>query len=154
MTYRGAPGTTLDILSRTQPATLFSKISTVTLDSNGIGTSTHRPQKSTRITARTAAGDLSATAPLVGVKSVASFNAQRVGTRTFTFTGRVYPALANRLVNVYRNGTLVAQARSDSSGIYKVTRTLGAGTFTFGARTPNDQSNLGATSRTRSVRIS
>lgn len=153
VTYRGAPGTTLDILSRTQPATVFSKIGTVTLDSNGFGTSTHKPQKNTRITARTSSGRLSEFAPLIAVRSVASFNAQRVGTRTYAFTGRVYPALNNRLVNIYRNGSLVAQARSDATGIYRVTRTLGAGTFTFQARTPNDTYNLGTSSPARSIRI-
>lgn len=153
VTYRGTPGATIDILSRTQPATEFSRIGQVTLDSAGVGTSTHRPQKNTRVTARTTAGEVSAYAPLVQVRSVASFNTNRVGTRTYTFTGRVYPALSNRLVNIYRNGSLVAQARCDATGIYKVTRTLGAGTFTFQARTPNDQSNLGTNSPTRSVRI-
>lgn len=153
VTYRGTPGSTLDILSRTQPATEFSRIGSVTLDSNGLGTSTHRPQKNTRITARTAGGQLSADAPIIAVRSVASFNANRVATRTYTFTGRVYPALTSRLVNIYRNGSLVAQARSDATGLYKVTRTLGAGTYTFQARTPNDQSNLGTTSPARQVTV-
>lgn len=153
VTYRGAPGSTVDILSRTQPATVFSKIGTVVLDGNGVGTSIHKPQKNTRVTARTSTGAMSEYAPLVAVRSVASLNASRIGTRTYTFTGRVYPALDNRLVNVYRNGALVAQARSDATGIYKVTRTLGAGTFTFQARTPDDQSNLGTSSAPRSVRI-
>ena len=141
------------MLSRTQPATAFSKIGTVTLDSNGIGTTTHKPQKNTRMAARPPGGAMSSTQPLIQVKSVASMNAQRVASRTFTFTGRVYPALNNRLVNVYRNGNLVAQARSDATGVYKVTRTLSAGTFTFQARTPNDAYNLGASSPILSVRI-
>lgn len=154
VTYRGTPGSTVDILSRTQPATLFSKIGTVTLGADGIGTSSHRPQKNTRITARTAAGQLSETAPIIAVRSVASFNAKRVGTRTYTFTGRVYPALRNRLVNLYRNGVLAGQGRCDATGIYVITRTLGAGTFTFQVRTPNDQDNLGTTSRQLRVAIS
>lgn len=153
VTYRGTPGSTVDILSRTQPATVFSKIGSVTLGSDGTGTSTHRPQKNTRITARTSSGQLSETAPIIAVRSVASFNVSRVGTRTYTFTGRVYPALRNRLVNLYRNGTLVGQGRCDATGIYTITRTLGAGTFTFQVRTPNDQDNLGTTSRALSVAI-
>lgn len=153
VTYRGTPGSTVDILSRTQPATAFSKIGTVTLGADGIGTSSHRPQKNTRITARTAAGQLSETAPIIAVRSVASFNVTRVGTRTYTFTGRVYPALRNRLVNLYRNGVLVGQGRCDSSGIYTMTRTLAAGTFSFQARTPNDQDNLGTVSRELRVTV-
>lgn len=151
--YRGTPGATFDILSRTQPATVFSRIGSVTLDSNGVGFSSHRPQKNTRITARSAGGTVSDTQPIIAVRSVASFNVNRVGTRTVTFTGRVYPALNQRLVNVYRNGSLVAQARCDASGIYKVTRTLGGGTYTFQARTANDQYNLGTTSLARQVTI-
>lgn len=90
---------------------------------------------------------MSETAPIIAVRSVASFNAQRVGTRTYTFTGRVYP------VNIYRNGSLVAQARCDATGIYTAPRTLGAGTFSFQARTPNDQDDLGTSSRLLSVTI-
>lgn len=147
VTYSGTPGSTVYILSRTQPSTVFTKIGSVTLDAQGTGTSTHRPMKNTRITARTAAGKLSDFAPIIAVKSVASFNANRVGTRTYNFTGRVYPALSNRLVNLYRNGVLVGQGRCDSTGIYSITKTLAAGTFTFQLRTPNDQDNLGTNSR-------
>ena len=154
VTYTGKPGTTIDILSRTQPATEFSKIGSVTLDGNGFGTSTHRPQKNTRVTARSANCAQSDNAPLIEVRSVASFNASRVGVRTYTFTGRVYPALNNRLVNLYRNGVLAAQGRSDASGIYRITKTLTGGTYTFQVRTPNDQSNLGTKSRELRLLIS
>ncbi|MCW2606966.1 MAG: N-acetylmuramoyl-L-alanine amidase [Frankiales bacterium] len=153
VTYRGTPGATLDVLARTQPATAFSRIGSVTLDGSGSATSSHRPQKNTRITARSSDGVLSGNQPLVQVRSVASMTASRVGSRTYAFTGRVYPALDNRLVNIYRNSVLVAQARSDASGIYRVTRTLGAGTSTFLARSPNDTYNLGATSPARQVLI-
>lgn len=146
VTYRGAPGAVLDVLSRTQPATTFSRIGTVTLDSQGRGTTTHKPQRNTRITAQSARTGVSPSQPLVGVRSVTSFRTERVGTRTYTFTGRSYPALSNRLVSIYRNGVLVAQARCDASGIYKVTKTLAAGTFAFQARTPNDTYNVGANS--------
>lgn len=144
VTYRGTPGATVEILSRTQPATAFSRIGSVLLDASGVGTSTHKPQKNTRITARTSHGQLSADAPLVTVRSVVSGSATRVGTRTYTFSGRSYPALSNRLVSIYRNGVLVAQGRCDSSGVYRVTKTLAAGTFTFQARTGNDAHNLGS----------
>jgi hypothetical protein len=154
VTYRGAPGATVDILSRTQPSTVFTKIGTVVLDGAGIGRSTHKPQKNTRITARSAEGSMSATAPVLAVRSVASFNAQRVAPRTWAFTGRVYPALANRLVNVYRDGALVAQGRCDTTGAYRITKTLVAGTFDFQVRTANDQDNLGTASRVLRLGIS
>jgi hypothetical protein len=153
VTYQGAPGTTLQVLSRTQPATAFSVITTVTLDGAGFGASSHAPQKNTRLTARTMDGVASADQPLIQVRSVASINQQRVGVRTFTFTGRVYPALNQRLVSLYRNGILVAQGRCDASGIYSIRKTLATGTFNFFTRTSNDTYNLGASSRTISVLI-
>jgi hypothetical protein len=82
----------------------------------------------------------------VAVRSVSSLTVQRAGTRTYTFTGRVYPALDQRLVSLYRNGVLVAQGRTNGSGIYAITRTLAAGTFAFQVRTSNDQYNLGTVS--------
>lgn len=153
VSYRGSPGSTLDILSRTQPATVFSKIGTVTLNGDGVGTSSHKPQKNTRITARAADGTMSATAPIIAVRSLASFNVTRTGARTYAFTGRVYPALVNRSVKVYCDDVLVGQGRSDATGVYAITRTLGAGTFVFQARTTDDQHNLGAESARRLVEI-
>ena len=108
--------------------------------------------KNTRILAKAASG-LPSTNPLIQVRSVASLTATRVGTRTFTFSGRVYPALSGRLVSLYRTGTLVGQARCASTGIYSMTRTLGAGTVTFQTKTASDTYNLGTTSPVRSVRI-
>jgi hypothetical protein len=52
-------------------------------------------------------------------------------------------------VSLYRNGVLVAQGRSDASGVYRISRTLAAGTFTFQVRTPDDQHNLGTASPLR-----
>jgi hypothetical protein len=153
VTYHGAPNTTLKILSKTQPATAYSVITAVALDADGIGTTSHAPTKNTRIMAQTQSGT-SSLQPLIQVRSVASLNAKRIGTRTYTFTGRVYPALNNRLVSIYRNGSLVAQARCNASGIYTVTRTLAAGTASFQAKTANDTYNLGATSPAHAYRIS
>jgi hypothetical protein len=153
VTYHGAPNTTLDVLSKTQPATAYSVIASVVLDATGAGTTSHAPMKNTRIMARTAGG-VSSLQPLIQVRSVASLNAKRVGARTYTFSGRVYPALNGRLVSLYRNGTLVAQARTAATGIYSVTRTLAAGTFSFQAKTANDTYNLGTTSPAHTYRIS
>ena len=152
-TYHGAPDTVLTIYSKTQPATTYSRIGSVTLDSSGRGTSTHAPHRNTRIMAGTTAGTMSAQ-PLIQVRSVASLNATRLRTRTYRFSGTVSPALANRLVNVYRNGALVAQGRTSSTGVYAITKALAAGTYGFVVRTPNDTYNLGATSRTLLLRVS
>jgi outer membrane protein assembly factor BamB len=150
--YRGSPNTTLTILSKTQPATSYNAIATVTLDAYGYGTSTHAPAKNTRIMARTASG-LDSGQPLIQVRSVASINAARVGVRTYVFQGRVFPARPGRLVSLYRNGVLVAQARTDANGVYSLTKTLAGGTFGFEVRTASDTYNLGARSAVRTVTI-
>jgi hypothetical protein len=153
VSYQGAPNATLEIWSKTQPATSYSRISSVTLNASGFGTSSHAPTKNTRIMAKTAGGLTSAT-PLIQVRSVASLSARRVATRTYSFTGRVYPARTGRLVSLYRNGALVAQARTDASGVYAMTKTLAKGTFSFQVRTGDDTYNLGASSPARTVSIS
>jgi uncharacterized protein YkwD len=152
-TYHGTPGMVLDILSKTQPATTYSKIGTVTLDATGTGTSTHAPTRNTRLAARTPLGTLS-TPPLIQVRSIASINAFRVSRGFYVFQGTVSPLLANRLVSLYRNGTLAGQARTNARGIYAIGKVLAPGpTYDFVVRTPNDAYNLGATSRTLRVRI-
>lgn len=142
-TYSGPPGTVVDVMSRTQPATAFSRITTITLDESGRATTSHAPQKTTRLVARVGGRESSAQ-PLILVQSVASLRLERTGPQTYAFTGRVYPALANRLVNVYRGGVLLAQARCDAAGVYRVTSRLARGTYTFETRTPNDTHNVGA----------
>ncbi len=157
--YRGEPNTTLDILARTQPATTYSKVGTVLLDGSGVGRSTHRPNRNTRITARRADGQLSDTAPLIGVQAVASLNIRRTATRSYTFTGTVSPPLGNRLVSLYDSGrTRLAQARTNSSGVYSMSKTFPVDNFTtadsyFFVRTPSDSYNYGATSRVMGTRI-
>lgn len=153
VSYRGTPGARLSILARTQPATVFTRIGTVLLDAEGRATSSHRPQRDTRITAAAADGTLAAQQPLILVRSVGSLTATRSAGRSVTFTGRVYPARAGRLVNVYRNGTLAAQGRTDASGIYRIVRALPAGTWRVEARTPDDTYNLGTVTPTRTVRV-
>jgi hypothetical protein len=153
VTYTGTPGSTLTVLSKTQPATSYSPITTVVLDAAGLGTTSHAPTKNTRIMAQTASG-LASGQPLIQVRSVASINAKRVGVGAYTFTGRVYPARTGRLVSLYRNGVLVAQGHTDASGIYTITKKLARGTFSFLVRTGDDTYNLGTTSPARSVAIS
>jgi subtilisin family serine protease len=145
--YTGSPGTTVQILSRTQPATAFSVIGSVVLDGNGQGSSSHAPQKNTRITARALDGAASPDQPLIQVRSVSSMSIKHVGVHRYTFTGRVYPAHAQRLVSLYRDDVLIAQGRCDASGVYAITKTLAVGPFSFFVRTANDTYNLGATSR-------
>jgi uncharacterized protein YkwD len=151
-TYTGKPNTVLDILSKTQPATSYTRIGSVTLDANGTGTSSHAPNRNTRLAARTPLGTMSSF-PLIQVRSVASINVYRAQPRLYLFTGTVSPPLTNRLVSLYRNGVLTAQARTDARGVYAIAKPVTAGTFDFAVRTPNDAYNLGAISRTLRVRV-
>jgi hypothetical protein len=130
----------------------YTRITSVTLDGNGYGTTTHAPTKNTRIEAITAGG-LTSGQPLIQVKSVASFNAQRLSAGNYRFTGRVYPALSQRLVSLYRNGTLLAQGRCDSTGVYAIQKTLGRGSYNFFVRTSNDTYNLGTSSPSKILSI-
>jgi hypothetical protein len=145
--YLGAPYETLSIWSKTQPATVYSRIGTVILDGSGIGRSSHSPRKNTRIQALGPTG-LGSDQELVRVTSVASFNARRIAARTYTFSGTVSPARSGRLVSIYRDSVLVAQARTDLRGVYSVTKLLAGGGFVFWAATGSDTYNLGAKSRT------
>lgn len=154
--YAGAPGATIDVYSRTQPSLEFTRIRTITLDSFGRGHTLHKPQKNTRMWAKDVThgtGTDAVNQPLIEVRTVTSINVQRVGTRTYRFYGKVYPARDQRVVSVYLNGKLAAQGRNDASGVYSITRTFPAGTFTFWTRTGNDTYNLGSQSRSVSVRI-
>ncbi|MCW2606842.1 MAG: hypothetical protein JWO60_1535, partial [Frankiales bacterium] len=149
--YRGAPGETLTVLSKTQPATAFSAIRTVTLDATGRATTTHRPQRNTRLTARRADGTTTSVQPLVQVRSVASLSARRTGPRTYRFTGRVYPARDQRVVSLYRAGRLAGQGRTGPDGVYAVVLRLPAGPSQVQARTGDDTYNLGSRSRTLTI---
>ncbi len=143
-TWTGRPGQVVEVLSRTQPATQFSRITTITLDSSGRATTTHRPQRNTRLTGRTAGTTATGVAPIIAVRSVASINVRRSGS-TQVVTGRVYPALPGRLVSIYRDGRLLRQARCDASGIYAASMPLTGGSA-LQARTADDTYNLGTTS--------
>jgi uncharacterized protein YkwD len=153
-TYTGVPGMVLDVLSKSPPATSYTKIGTVTLDATGTATSSHAPTRNTRLAARTPRGTMS-NLPLIQVRSVASINAYRLQSGFYVFQGTVSPLLANRLVSLYRNGVLAGQARTNVRGIYGIGALMRPGpTYDFVVRTPNDAYNLGATSRTLRVRIS
>ena len=152
-TYTGPPGMVLDILSKTQPATTYSKIGTVTLDATGTGTSSHAPTRNTRLAARTPLGTIGGY-PLIQERSIASINGFRVSRGFYVFQGTVSPILANRQVSLYRNGRLVGQAKTNARGIYAIGMVTAPGpTYDFVVRTPNDTYNLGATSRTLRLRI-
>jgi hypothetical protein len=152
LTYVGEPGTRLELLAKTPPATQFRVIGSVLLDGHGLARSIHAPQRNTRLMARAPDGLLS-DALLVTVHSVASLNVARLPARTLTIAGRVLPARPGRLVSIYRDGILLAQTRTDDRGVYRLTRRLPPGAYDLSARTGDDTWNLGATSRTLQVLV-
>jgi uncharacterized protein YkwD len=154
----GTPGATIDVYSRTQPATEFSRIATTTLDASGRGSTTHKPQKNTRMWAKDVTdGNRHVEAgsqPLIAVRSVASLGVRRIVGRTYEFTGRVYPARDQRIVSVYLDGRIRAQGRTDATGVYRIRRTLPAGSYDGYTRSGDDTYNVGATSPRVVLRVS
>ena len=144
--WTGRPGQVVEVLSRTQPATAFSVIRTITLDASGQATTTHLPQRNTRLTGRTASTSVTGAAPLISVRSVASMRVEGDGDGRQIVTGKVYPARPGRVVSVYRNGKLYVQGRNDASGVYRIATRLPAGDVTLQVRTGDDTYNLGASS--------
>jgi hypothetical protein len=141
------------VLARTQPAVAFSTVATVVLDASGRATTTHRPQKNTRVMVRAEDGSVSATAPVLAVRSVASLTAALVGDRTYRFTGRVYPARAGRAVTLRRDGVAVASHR------HRRHRRVHHGAAAAGrlsqvqVATVDDQDNLGTRSAVLSLLV-
>lgn len=143
--FLGEPGQTLRIWSKTQPALIYSLIRTIVLDDSGINTSSFAPTRNTRLLAKTDTG-LTSAAPLIQVGSRISLNVKRIGTRNYNFSGRVYPARTGRLVSVYRDLVLCAQARTNALGVYSVNKAMASGFSLFNARTGSDTYNGGSDS--------
>lgn len=96
---------------------------------------------------------------VVNVRTVLSLSTVRTGTRTYVFQGRNLPRVAGQLITLYRfdgNGNEVRTSNlvTDSSGIYRVTRTFtGTGTFQFRVRTSQTMNNAAGASNTITVRV-
>jgi hypothetical protein len=93
---------------------------------------------------------------VTAVRSIASINARRLGTRLYSFYGSVQPRRPGQVVSLYRRtaagDVLTSQARTDSNGVWSITRQFtGSGEFGFYARTGNDLVNLGGTSPVRAT---
>jgi hypothetical protein len=143
--FFGDPGQTLHIWSKTQPALAYSLIRTIVLDDSGMNMSSFAPTRNTRLLAKTDGG-LTSPAPLIQVGSRISLNVKRIGTRSYNFSGRVYPARVGRLVSVYRDLVLCAQARTNATGVYSVNKTMASGFSFFSAHSGSDTYNLGSDS--------
>ena len=97
---------------------------------------------------------IAGTSGLMTVEKNVSFNAKRIGTRRYVFSGSINPSHPGATVSLYRNGTLLRSGIAvDASRVYSVATTLPAGTDTFQVRTATTGYNAASGSPLRSVRI-
>ncbi|MBK5305898.1 MAG: hypothetical protein JJD92_04340 [Frankiaceae bacterium] len=96
---------------------------------------------------------------VINVTTVLSLSTVRTGVRTYIFQGRNLPRVAGQLITLYRVDAAGNEIRTpnlvtDSSGIYRVTRTFtGTGTFGFKVRTSQTMNNAAGVSSTITVRV-
>jgi hypothetical protein len=96
---------------------------------------------------------------VVNVTTVLSLSTVRTGVRTYIFQGRNLPRVAGQLITLYRvdsagNEIRTSNLVTDSSGIYRVTRTFtGTGTFQFLVRTSQTLNNAAGHSNTITVAV-
>jgi hypothetical protein len=147
LTLNGPPNADVVLEAYSRPNTIYRVVRTGTLSALGTLTFDNLvPSGNTRLRARVAGGQFNQSAVIL-VRSKLSLRTERLGTRTYRFTGRVLPARAGQLVFVYRGNVLATVARVQANGIYAVNRRfLGTGTFTFTARTGTDITNVGGVS--------
>jgi hypothetical protein len=96
---------------------------------------------------------------VINVRTVLSLSAVRTAVRSYQFRGRNLPRVAGQLITLYRvdrtdHEIRTANLRTDSSGIYRLTRRFtGSGTFRFRVRTPQTLNNAAGVSNTITVNI-
>jgi hypothetical protein len=96
---------------------------------------------------------------VINVRTVLSLSTVRTGVRTYIFQGRNLPRVGGQRITLYRvdnagNEIITAYLITDSSGIYRLTRTFtGTGTFQFKVRTPQTLSNAAGVSNTITVPV-
>ncbi len=154
ITLTGPANADVVLEAYTRPNTTFRVVRTGTLSANGTLTFDNLvPSGNTRLRARVLGGQFAQSAVLL-VRSRLSVTAQRVGVRTYRFSGRVLPAREGQLVFIYRGNVLATTARVQANGTYAVNRRfLGTGTFNFTARTTTDITNVGGISNMLRVTI-
>lgn len=153
VTVRATPGRTVVLYAYTRPSTEYRAVRTAPTAADGFVAWEVRPPGNTRFYAQEGSCAVSPSV-VTGVRSVASINARRLGTRLYWFYGSIQPRRAGQLVSLYRRtaggDVLTSQVRTDANGVWSLTRQFtGSGRFGFVARTGNDLVNLGASSPVR-----
>lgn len=138
----GRQGSQLELWAYSRPSTTYRLVRTGTVDRAGTWSTTIRPATNTRMFVRTRmSGDWVASPNrAVQIRTAVTLRvsaASSAGRRTFT--GTAGPALAGRLISIYRTGTsgpqLFARVRTTSTGAYTLTVTAPRGYAVFDART-------------------
>jgi hypothetical protein len=117
------------------------------------------PGANTRCYVRPAGNEsLASNSVVINVHTTLSLSTVRTGVRTYVFQGRNLPRRAGQLITLYRvaNGQEIRTSNltTDSSGIYRVTRTFtGTGTFQFKVRTSQTLNNAAGVSNTITVNV-
>ena len=92
--------------------------------------------------------------PLVMVQKAIGMRIDRLGTRTYRFSGTAKPVHPGQSVNLYRGTTLVKRIPVSASGAYSFTTTFaGAGYFMFSVKVPGTGYNVAASSPASLTRV-
>ena len=118
-----------------------------------------RPASNTRLRARVAGCTFTGIGSVINVRTQLTLAAKKIAVRTVTISGGSIPARPGGLiVGIYRDGTLIGQARaSESTGNYSVTLRFPASDqgkrINLTARTGQDAQNAPGISNVRSLLI-
>ena len=160
LTGTAQPGTKVTLYGRTAGAPYRFLRSTV-VDGSGAYSFTVYPHASMRFYVQSALNGQSvdSASTVVSVRAAVSQAVNRVGAKTYRFSGRVSPAQRGTLVQVFYaapggGSVLAATARTTSDGTWSLTRRFtGAGTFSFFTRTATNNVTVGGISPVQRITI-
>jgi hypothetical protein len=157
----GVAGKSVRIYAKIAPATTYTLLRTVTTTSTGAYATTFTVKKNTRFQARFlgASGfDASSSAIRTTLAAYKVTSTWSVSGRTVTVTGGVAPSAAGHTINLYyrkADGSVhvLATATISGSSTYRLTRTLGPGTYALAVHIGSTSTNVATTTPYRNVKI-
>jgi hypothetical protein len=162
LTATGAANEAYQLQCYTRPSTTYFTARSGSFDATGSAvTFTLSLGRNTRCFIQYATTSTQGASPsvVVNVHTVLSLSTVRTGVRSYIFQGRNLPRVAGQLITLYRvdgsgNEIRTSNLVTDSSGIYRVTRTFtGTGTFQFKVRTSQTLNNAAGVSNTITVNV-
>jgi hypothetical protein len=160
VTVLGEPGSVVDLHAYTRPSTTYRVVRSGTIGADGRLSFRVLPPANTRLYAQQR-GCPAGPSAVLNVRTLLTLEAERLGVRTYRFSGDSLPARPGGLiVSLYRvtsegRQVLTAQARASAvDGEWTLTRRfLSAGRFGFAVRTGQDLRNAPGASRVRSTLV-